>query len=66
MKSESFTIEISMPAVDSGEKIIKKISKILPAGTALKLVPTDVKYSDVKNQFGEARPKEENTITINR
>lgn len=49
MKSESFVLEISLPAVDSADKMFKKISRALPKGSMVKLTPTDVKYSDVRN-----------------
>ena len=65
-KSESFDIEISLPAVDSMEKIFKRIMKVLPQGTAIKMKPSEAKYRDVKLSFGEVRPKEEGVITINR
>jgi hypothetical protein len=65
-RSESFEIEISLPAVECGEKIFKRISKVLPKGTAIRFVTSSTKYSDVKLGFGQARPKEEGVITINR
>ena len=66
MKSESFLIEISLPAVDCGEKLFKKIGKVLPKGSAIRLAPSDTKYADVKLGFAQSRPKEENVITANR
>jgi len=46
IKSEGFTLDIVLPAVDSGAKLLKRLSKLLPKGSYLRLRAKDYKLNE--------------------
>jgi len=46
IRSEGFALDIVLPAVDSGAKLLKRISKLLPKGSYIKLRAKDYKLNE--------------------